>query len=496
MKTLHKWAPLSNYETDWRSLAHEELRSLSKVWEEQEYEIKIKAAGEWQKFDEKMRREWAIETGLIERVYTLDRGITETFIELGVLSLVHDRPGQQSPQKAALIISDHKFVIDGLFDFIANKRGISTSYIKELHAALLQNQETTAAIDQFGQEREIALVKGEYKKQPNNPVREDGSIHEYCPPDHVASEMDGLIDLHEKHIKENVAPEVEAAWLHHRFSQIHPFQDGNGRVARCLATLIFLRAGLFPLIIRDIEGERQNYIAALETADRGDLRSLVDCFAIYQRKAIFKALGVPQEERGDQIDAIIQSAGKKFAAKQETRRNEWEKAKKLAAKLQAVANDRLEEIRAKLVANISDARGGEADSSDLFRVDSCGDEADERYYFISQIIDTAKKLNYFANPNNYGAWSRLVLRPGGRTEILLSFHGIGREYRGVLVCSACFFRRTKTEEGKSQVSEPEPITEEFFQINYREAEKEARPRFEKWLEEAIRIGLALWNQSL
>ena len=43
-------------------------------------------------------------------------------------------------------------------------------------------------------------------------------------------------------------PEVEAAWLHHRFGQIHPFQDGNGRVARALATMIFLRAGFVPLV--------------------------------------------------------------------------------------------------------------------------------------------------------------------------------------------------------------------------------------------------------
>ena len=37
--------------------------------------------------------------------------------------------------------------------------------------------------------------------------------------------------------------EVEAAWLHHRFTQIHPFEDGNGRVARALASLVFIPDG-------------------------------------------------------------------------------------------------------------------------------------------------------------------------------------------------------------------------------------------------------------
>jgi len=27
--------------------------------------------------------------------------------------------------------------------------------------------------------------------------------------------------------QEQCPPEIEAAWLHHRFTQIHPFQDGN-----------------------------------------------------------------------------------------------------------------------------------------------------------------------------------------------------------------------------------------------------------------------------
>ena len=44
---------------------------------------------------------------------------------------------------------------------------------------------------------------------------------------------------------------MEAAWLHHRFVQIHPFQDGNGRIARALSTLIFVKAGWFPLVVRD-----------------------------------------------------------------------------------------------------------------------------------------------------------------------------------------------------------------------------------------------------
>ncbi|NEO28856.1 MAG: Fic family protein [Symploca sp. SIO3C6] len=86
-----------------------------------------------------------------------------------------------------------------------------------------------------------------------------------------------------QHREQKVPPEVEAAWLHHRFTQIHPFQDGNGRVARCLASLVFIQDGWFPLVLtRD---NRADYIAALEQADHGNLSDLINLFSKSQKQA-------------------------------------------------------------------------------------------------------------------------------------------------------------------------------------------------------------------
>jgi Fic family protein len=103
--------------------------------------------------------------------------------------------------------------------------------------------------------------------------------------------MDRLVALHLEHDGASVPPEVEAAWLHHRFTQIHPFQDGNGRVARALASLVFIRAGWFPLVIRDTASERGSYFDAIEAADRGDLDPLARLFSTAQKKAFVQALG-------------------------------------------------------------------------------------------------------------------------------------------------------------------------------------------------------------
>ena len=63
----------------------------------------------------------------------------------------------------------------------------STSYVKGLHAALLRNQETHT--DTPGKHSKKKLEKGKYKSVPNSPARPDGTIHEYCPQEHVDSEM-------------------------------------------------------------------------------------------------------------------------------------------------------------------------------------------------------------------------------------------------------------------------------------------------------------------
>ena len=483
----NEWTEIRDYETPPAQLARAELRALAQVWREQRQQL---AEGEaFRQFLERLKREWAIETGLIERLYTLDRGITQILIEHGIKAALIPHGSTPNPDTAASMIEDHQQAVEGVFDFVKGNRTLSTGYVKELHALMTRHQETVEGVDAFGRETRVPLRRGDYKLQPNNPMRPDGTVHHYCPPEHVASEMDRLIAMHLGHQNQGVAPEVEAAWLHHRFTQIHPFQDGNGRIARALATLVFVREGWFPLVVRD--RDRARYIDALEAADAGNLADLAEYFAGLQKDAFVSALSISEDVvESRRVDDAIESIGRRLARRRASLVAEQESAKSVANYLCRLSRQRLDEVADKLRA----ATQGVLDHAEFF-ADSAVDDGREHYY-RHQIVETAKLLDYFANTQTYRSWSRMVMRNANQTELLIAFHGVGHEFRGVLACSATWFQRVETEDGRCEPGPVTPVTDDMFQINYRESQQEAEERFLPWLENAILRSLELWRSNV
>ena len=483
----NEWTEIRDYETPPAQLARAELRSLAQVWREQRQQL---AEGEaFRQFSERLKREWAIETGLIERLYTLDRGITQMLIEHGIKAALIPHGSTPNPDTAASMIEDHEQTVEGVFDFVKGNRTLSTGYVKELHALMTRHQETVEGVDAFGRETRVPLRRGDYKLQPNNPMRPDGTVHHYCPPEHVASEMDRLIAMHLGHQNQGIAPEVEAAWLHHRFTQIHPFQDGNGRIARALATLVFVREGWFPLVVRD--RDRARYIDALEAADAGNLADLAEYFAGLQKDAFVSALSISEDViESRRVDDAIESIGRRLARRRDSLVVEQESAKSIANHLCRLSRQRLDEVADKLRKTTQDV----LEHAEFF-ADSAVDDGRDHYY-RNQVVETAKILDYFANTQTYRAWSRLIIGSTDRTELLIAFHGVGHEFRGVLACSATWFQRMETEDGRREPGPVTPVTDDVFQINYRESQQEAEKRFFPWLERAILRSLELWRSNV
>ena len=167
---------------------------------------------------------------------------------------------------------------------------INRSVIRQLHQVIVAHQPTYRAMNQFGQRFDATLHAGAFKTLPNNPTRPDGAIHHYCPPQHVDSEIDNLLSWHDEYSNQADVyhPLLVAAWLHHRFAQIHPFPDGNGRVTRALVSWHLVQHNYLPMVVT--RHNRNDYIDALEAADDGDLTPLTDLTTRLERRALLQAL--------------------------------------------------------------------------------------------------------------------------------------------------------------------------------------------------------------
>ncbi len=275
----HRWQPITDLPDDWRSLCRPDLDDVHRRWVGARERLTDPAPV--RQVQERLMTVWAIETGIIERLYSVDRRVTVALAEVGLEAMDQFRADGRVTSEARLLIEDQRAALEMVMDLVGGTRELTSSYIRELHRGLTEHQDTRDAIDGQGRRFAAPLLKGEWKRLPNNPIRPDGRVHEYCPPEFVQDEIDRLLAWHGAHESAGVCPEVEAAWLHHRFAQIHPFEDGNGRVARALTAAVFLRADYLVLVIRD-EEHRDPYLDALEAADGGDLKPLVDLFADVQ----------------------------------------------------------------------------------------------------------------------------------------------------------------------------------------------------------------------
>ena len=99
-------------------------RALMAVWDEARGELDERQVEE---FNDRLNREWAIETGIIERIYTLDEGTTRLLIEQGIdASLIaHDNGNGGSPELIAGIIRDHQEAVEWLFEIVRQASGPS-----------------------------------------------------------------------------------------------------------------------------------------------------------------------------------------------------------------------------------------------------------------------------------------------------------------------------------------------------------------------------------
>jgi Fic family protein len=217
-----------------------------------------------------VHRSAAIDTGAIEGLYSMDRGVTYAIAaETAMWEAVLKEKGEPARSLIEAQIAAYDFILD----FVTRAVPIAEAWIRELHERICAPQETYEAVTEVGTQS-IPLPKGCYKTLPNHVRRRNGTIHSHAPVDLTPAEMHRLVTEVHNPIFQAAHPLLQASYTHYSFVAVHPFADGNGRVARALASVFTYRAYRIPFLV--LADQKDAYLSSLEAADAGDLQCFVD----------------------------------------------------------------------------------------------------------------------------------------------------------------------------------------------------------------------------
>jgi len=499
----HSWHPITGLEAERLDVDFEEIDALQEQWSTYRRRREDDDPDAYKAFIERVHRRWAIETGIIEGIYNIERGTTQTLVEKGLnAEFIEFGATDRDPRDLIAVLHDHRDAAEFVTDVIRQQMPLSKHYMRQLHQILLRNQETYFAYDQFGTLIETPLDRGGFKTLPNNPTRSDGSIHEYCPPIQVDSELDNLISSYGLYGSSNgrFHPLLTAAWLHHRFTQIHPFQDGNGRVARAMLTWHLVREKYLPIVIAS--NLKDQYIDALESADLGDLNPFVGFIVRLQREIILEALGEPVTT---QVPNVFTQVLDNIAERVETR---FEQDRALLRSVNQVARTLRDATKVNLensALEISN-RFAKAGLAVHGSADQGGHDDGRGHWYQYQVLQTAREAQHWVNFNEDRFFVKLTINPEDRTRaprlvFVVSLHHVGRQLTGIMAATA-FAQVFATGPGASDGQE-EPNTPDFknctidpFTFTAVQDVHDKARRFEQWVQESLTVALAYWGEYI
>lgn len=168
-------------------------------------------------------------------------------------------------------VKNYFATINHLFILARNREEISVDITLELHKLLMKG-----IMDDAGHLRDGSVFVG-HKTKDEIVVKHNPPFHSVEEITKALSELYTWVDG-----KDEYHPLLKAGILHHQFAYIHPFFDGNGRMARILTTYFLLLANYevakFFILDDYYDIDRHLYSDTLHTADEGDKTAWLEYF--------------------------------------------------------------------------------------------------------------------------------------------------------------------------------------------------------------------------
>ena len=253
-----------------------------------------------QRLMQKMRLDWNYHSSHIEG-NTLTYGETKALLFWGITA-------GGKPIKDIIEMRGHDKVVQSLFEIIKEKnRPLTENFIREMHEIILGEPYEIDAITPDGKPMKRKVEPGRYKQFPNHVKTKDGSIFYFASPEETPAKMMDLMNW----LKDNdneLHPLITAATFHYQFVRIHPFEDGNGRMARILMNFILMMHDFPPGTIST--DDREGYLQSLAYADSGDLEKFIEYIGtqeIASLELVLKAAKGEVIEEDYDLDKLVES---------------------------------------------------------------------------------------------------------------------------------------------------------------------------------------------
>lgn len=190
-------------------------------------------------------------------------------------------------------------VLNRISVFAREKKPLTLERTLALHADLMRD----LGVKEAGKFRSGAVVVGHRDIA--------GIVHvKHNPPSHTREGITKLVTKHYQDIaddKEN-HPLIKAGILHHDLVFIHPFLDGNGRIARILTAYYLLLNGyeVTKYFILDdyYDIDRLNYSDKLHSADKGNKTQWLEYFLEGITYSLQAAIGRVEVLKKTQVDEL------------------------------------------------------------------------------------------------------------------------------------------------------------------------------------------------